>query len=1120
MPLAFTRLCDLLAALDDISFHDPPLLPTRHQERYNAAIKTWFTSHKVSVNSSDIDVVALLSALFPSKRTDRVYSIQPPKLTKILKRCLRLGHSRWPQLEQWQVPGRGDLGSCVERVLQATENPVQHIRNQVTLEEADQALAAVAAQCRFSAPKARARGLENDGQVNQALEKVYQRLQSREAKWFTRMILKDFSRLNVTENVIYYAVDPRLRVAMQMYDTFEAAVTELRALPASQMIEVGRGKWTQQCANDAHLLPPRVGTKLGPPKWIKAKGGVKHAVTVIDGRTMSMERKHDGEYCQIHIDLSKGDNCIQIFSKSGKDSTQDRVGVHKAMKESLHIGQRGCMFLSKCILEGELVVSSERAKDVLEFHKIRKHVSRSGNFLGTGLDSQPHPWEHLMIMYYDVMLIDEEPVLHRPHRERRKLLERLVTPIKWKAGLVWHQRVDFLSAKGPKHLKKALAFAFVQRWEGLVLKPSDESYFNLARPVVGRSPSCWIKLKKDCIKGLGDTADFAVIGAGYDFKEAARFPNVKLEWTHFYIGCLINKDAVIRAGAKPELFIVDKVSDCIKKDDLAYLNQHGGFPLRTMEPASAEAAEVFDVGYVSSLSQPKVFFKTPFVFEIAGSGFDKAPNNDIFILRFPRVLKIHHDRDWRGAVGFTELQTMAKEARTAPVENLITKEINTWIERLKQLDGGDSHESASWDHTEDELEDDLAGLDEPFASPQPRHPRRARTLTAPLFIRMDTGEMHDQERRLSGGEVVEHPTSKHSTASIKSDCAVQSPPNSSLMLARGCSKEQTIIPACEAEVYGKRSKKRDADVAKVAKILRRSKKLRLQSRQQIESGPTVGPSSDTSSTRPLREITIFASPPKQLRHHSEISKPDAFLVRKVPVGAEEHIHHLHQRSRPRRKNVLSLSSSPTRETNASEDTTTPMTQQTTDNRIATAKLTSPGREVGNIDRLMTPPSTEEVAFQARQIEKLRKCQLVLSPCLAASSHPLRVLLTRHNIPYSFLTCEPYQRDGSRSKRGVYVLVDAANEAQSGKFVWCLIPQIQKWHPKPVMVWDWRLLEAILHGKIGDETDKQKLAKAQFYAKMLWEPDGRNKGAVEVHWRDGRVGRVLWDELRAFHVIDP
>jgi DNA ligase-4 len=223
-------------------------------------------------------------------------------------------------------------------------------------------------------------------------------MQSREAKWFTRLILKDLSSLDLVEDMVYEHIDPRLRVALQMYDDVEAAITELRGLPASQMIDAGGGGFTQQCANDAHLLRPRIGIKIGPPKWVKAKGGVKHAIGMIGGQSMSVERKHDGEYCQIHIDLSRGEDCIQIFSKSGKDSTVDRCGVHEAIKKGLRIGRGDCGFSGKSILEGELLVWSEKTKTITDFHKIRKHVSRSGSFLGTTLDSQyvkQPPWKKL-----------------------------------------------------------------------------------------------------------------------------------------------------------------------------------------------------------------------------------------------------------------------------------------------------------------------------------------------------------------------------------------------------------------------------------------------------------------------------------------------------------------------------------------------------------------------------------------------------------------------------------------------------------------------------------------------------------------------------------------------------
>ena len=388
MPLLFTQLCDLLSALENLSQCDPPLLPARLHQRYNETLKSWFTTHRISIDSTDIDAVALLSALFPTKRTDRVYHIQLKRLTRLLKRCLCLGTERMPILDQWQIPGRGNLADCVERVLRQAEFPKPFAKDRVTLEQVDHALARMAGQCRFSARKVRQREVEDDHEVLKLLGNLYQRMQSREAKWFTRMILKDVSCLDFKENAVYYHVDPRLRAAMQMYDNFEAAVTELRDLPASKIFKTGGDDFTQQCATNAHLLSPKIGIKLGPPKWVKAKGGVKHAVSVIDGRTMSVERKHDGEYCQIHIDMAKGEDCVQIFSKSGKDSTEDRRGVHKAIKDGLRIGSDSCGFSRKCIVEGELLIWSEKTESILEFHKIRKHVSRSGSFLGTSLDSQ------------------------------------------------------------------------------------------------------------------------------------------------------------------------------------------------------------------------------------------------------------------------------------------------------------------------------------------------------------------------------------------------------------------------------------------------------------------------------------------------------------------------------------------------------------------------------------------------------------------------------------------------------------------------------------------------------------------------------------------------------------
>lgn len=61
-----------------------------------------------------------------------------------------------------------------------------------------------------------------------------------------------------------------------------------------------------------------------------------------------------------------------------------------------------------------------------------------------------------------------------------------------------------------------------------------------------------------------------------------------------------------------------------------------------------------------------VAFKSPFVAEILGSGFEKAPNEAFEMLRHPRIKKIHHDRTWEDAVSMDDLRRMAEEKWDPP----------------------------------------------------------------------------------------------------------------------------------------------------------------------------------------------------------------------------------------------------------------------------------------------------------------------------------------------------------------------------------------------------------------------------------------------------------------------
>lgn len=195
----------------------------------------------------------------------------------------------------------------------------------MTVEEIDSTLNNLAALCRFSSPVVRAsQPYSSSNNRQELLGHLYLRLQAREAKWLTRLILKNFQPVMLDPCHVYHCYDPLLPMILRVQDNFDAALSLLRNLRKEPSFFHGSGD--QKRRDLLQHLTPVLGTKVGRPFWLKGRS-IKHCMKLIQGR-MSCEKKMDGEYCQIHIDLSKGFKCIQIFSKSGKDSTKDRAALH------------------------------------------------------------------------------------------------------------------------------------------------------------------------------------------------------------------------------------------------------------------------------------------------------------------------------------------------------------------------------------------------------------------------------------------------------------------------------------------------------------------------------------------------------------------------------------------------------------------------------------------------------------------------------------------------------------------------------------------------------------------------------------------------------------------------
>jgi DNA ligase-4 len=134
--------------------------------------------------------------------------------------------------------------------------------------------------------------------------------------------------------------------------------------------------------------------------------------------------------------------------------------------------------------------------ELSHFIKIRHHVQRAGRQIGTAGDSPIAVGERLMIVLYNVMLLDDLFCARQNQDKRRDLLERLVYRISGQAEVGSRQVIRFSSTDAAESLRKAFSNAIAQRWEGLVLKGCHDLYPSFCQDTAS------VKLKKDCIPGL------------------------------------------------------------------------------------------------------------------------------------------------------------------------------------------------------------------------------------------------------------------------------------------------------------------------------------------------------------------------------------------------------------------------------------------------------------------------------------------------------------------------------------------------------------------------------------------------------------------------------------------
>lgn len=682
-----------------------------------------------------------------------------------------------------------------------------------------------------------------------------------------------------------------------------------------------------------------------------------------------------------------------------------------------------------------------------------------------------------MIVYYDVMMIDHEIVMNEKHTIRRRRLEELVTCTRGRAILAKHKIVDFSSRDGPEKLRMLLAHAFAQRWEGLVLKPFDEAYFSQRRSSQNLPANCWIKLKKDYIPGLGDTLDFAVVGAGYDATRFAQVKDSDLKWTHFHIGCLRNKEQVKNKNTKASFKVVAALE--VNWDLAKHLNQLGQYcalPFGSLE----SYYDPFDIVIAPGVSKMKVLFRKPFVFDVLGAGFEKESNRDFYTLRFPRVLKIHNDRDWKDCVDFDELQRTAKMATKEP-EDMKTC-IAGWMKQLEQVDRGAKGSTMPWDLSDDDVE-----------SPQETHPgrpaqsmgrrRTGRPSGAPPLIRMDTQEMTDKEVRLESGEVAQRPPSQHSYITKWSGSNLPTPPRSSPPAQVYIADDRQPLSSMQSTNSTDRQRKRsiEDDYSQA----RAHKKSRVSPPRPQRNVPTdahiskhdVAPSKLLKSHKNPAPSSSHA-PPLSPPHVTQSLPHKSFLVPKLSARAAEALRF---REKPKRFRNMEPTS-PDRQTTADERSAQEGSQSSQEALISEwqlqpAKSPSPRKDglpdIHDSYIVLSP----DIAHYPYLTEDL------LGSAGLASRHANQVYGSHHTM---IRPRPPISYHNEAARQAIVVLIEPRRHDSSMELLKFLIGRVSEDGPEVIWFFDWRLMEDMFARGIDDE---ERLMERRFISRLFYDANG-------------------------------
>ncbi|XP_077279492.1 DNA ligase 3 isoform X2 [Temnothorax americanus] len=375
---------------------------------------------------------------------------------------------------------------------------------------------------------------------------------------------------------------------------------------------------------------------------------------------MLSEVKYDGERVQVH----KCGNDFRYFSRSLKPVLPHKVNLFKDyIVQAFPDGD-------DLILDSEVLMVDNETGQPLPFGTLGIH--KKAEFKNA----------NVCLFVFDCLYYNSEILIDKSMLERRNILKDRMTEIPNRIMLSEVHEVH-----DPRDLAEKIVQVLKLGLEGLVLKDIDSKYEPGKRH--------WLKVKKDYLCGgaMADSADLVVLGAWYGTGNKGGILSV------FLMGCYDER--------RGKWLTVTKVHTGHDDATLALLQDQ-----LDMVKIGKDAEKLPSWLLAKKPMIPDFVARDPKkqpVWEITGAEFTNqgVHTADGISIRFPRVTRIRHDKDWSTATTLNELRRLfQKKPESADFDRLFgtLADVKDVSRRKKLPDSAntsprknESVKTASWD---------------------------------------------------------------------------------------------------------------------------------------------------------------------------------------------------------------------------------------------------------------------------------------------------------------------------------------------------------------------------------------------------------------------------------------